>query len=283
MVAICKTNLKPGSIRRSIAALFLAAAAACAGDGTLKAEPTSAPSKSAKSPAPVSKNLKPKMGYKLVMKVNYFGRIEWAVSPDGARLTSPMLAITCLPPSYTTSMFNTETHKMKTFDRKKGFERLGAMMEGGLTSQHSKYKYSPWKKEGEEVIAGRKCTKFSRVMLNAQQDATRYATFQEEYWVSPYFDFMHVDELMAPLEKLTSREFTLMKGFGMKRIATWKVFRRGVKTPDVNDRMVYLNTLECKPTLIDPKIFDLGAGYTQVADEGEILFSDEGVALPGHF
>ena len=225
----------------------------------------------------------PKIGYKLVMKVNYFGRIEWSVSPDGSRLSSPMLAITCRPPLFETHLYNTETKKVKVFDKKSGFDRLGAMMEGGLTSQHAKYKYTPWKKEGDELVAGRKCTKFTRTMTNAPQDASRYAHYLEEYWVSPYFDLPHIQDLMAPLARLTSREFKLMAGFGMKRVATWQVFRRGVKTPDVNDRLVYLQTLECTKMMIDPKIFEMGSNFTPVKDEGEILFSDDGGGLPGRF
>ena len=224
----------------------------------------------------------PKMGYKLVMKVNYFGRIEWFVSPDGGRLSSPILAITCKPPNFETHLYNTETKKVKVFDKKTGFDRLGAMMEGGMAGR-SRYKYSPWKKEGEEVIAGRKCTKFTRTMLNAQQDAQRYAKYVEEYWVSPQFDLPHIEELMAPLTRLTSRDFRMMKGFGMKRIATWQVYRRGVSKPDVDDKLTYLQTLECKKMLIDPKVFDMGANYKPVSDEGEILFSDDGGGLPGRF
>lgn len=227
--------------------------------------------------------LKPKMGYKLVMKVNYFGRIEWSVSPDGARLTSPMLAITCRPPLFETHLYNTETKKVKIFDKKAGYDRLGAMMEGGLTSQHAKYKYSAWKKEGEDTVAGRKCTKFTRYMTNAPQDQQRYAKYLEEYWVTPFFDLPHIDDLMAPLTRLTSREFNLMKGFGMKRVTTWQVFRRGVSKPDVDDKLIYLQTLECKKMMIDPKIFELGADYTPVKDEGEILFSDDGGGFAGRF
>jgi hypothetical protein len=225
--------------------------------------------------------LKPKMGYKIVMKVNYFGRIEWSVSADGARLSSPMLAITCRPPQFETHLYNTETKKVKVFDKKAGFERIGAMMEGGITA-HSRYKYSPWKMEGEDVVAGMKCTKYSRYMLNAQQDAHRYAKYIEEYWVAPFFDLPHIDDLMAPLARLTSREFSLKKGFGVKRIATWQVYRRGVAKPDVDDKIVFLQTLECKKTMIDPKIFELGSNYTPVKDEGEILFSDDGGGFPGH-
>ncbi|CAN5412377.1 hypothetical protein BH10CYA1_BH10CYA1_01630 [soil metagenome] len=225
----------------------------------------------------------PKMGYKLVMKVNYFGRIEWSVSPDGSRLSSPILAITCRPPLFETHLYNTETKKVKVFDKKTGFDRLGAMMEGGLASGRSRYKYSAWKKEGEEVICGRKCTRFVRTMLNPQEDAQRYARYVEEYWVSPFFDLPHIDELMAPLARLTSKDFKMMKGFGMKRVSTWQVYRRGVKTPDVNDRLTLLQTLECKKVIIDPKILEMGADYKPVSDEGEILFSDDGGGLPGRF
>lgn len=228
-------------------------------------------------------DLKPKMGYKLVMKVNYFGRIEWSVSADGSRLSSPMLAITCRPPLFDTHLYNTETKKVKIFDKKAGYERLGAMMEGGITSQHSKYKYSPWKEVGEEMVAGRKCRKFTRYMLNAQQDQYRYAKYIEEYWIAPFFDIPRIDELMAPLTRLTSRDLKQAKGFGMQRVATWQVFRRGVDKPEVNDRMIYLQTLECKKTMIDPKIFEMGSNFTPVKDEGEILFSDDGGSFPTRF
>ncbi|MFN8554727.1 MAG: hypothetical protein U0103_24915 [Candidatus Obscuribacterales bacterium] len=230
-----------------------------------------------------SDSAKPKMGYKLVMKVNYFGRVEWTVSPDGSRLSSPILAITCRPPLFETHLYNTETKKVKIFDKKAGFDRIGAMMEGGLTSLHSKYKYSPWKKVGEELVAGRKCTRYTRNMLNAQQDQFRYAKYVEDYWVTPYFDLPHIDDLCAPLQRMTSRNFSQMRGFGLKHMATWQVFRRGVAKPEVDDKLVYLQTLECRKELIDPKIFEMGANFTPVKDEGEILFSDDGAGFAGHF
>lgn len=226
---------------------------------------------------------KPKMGYKLVMKVNYFGRVEWAVSPDGSRLSSPILAITCRPPLFETHLYNTETKKVKVFDKKAGFDRIGAMMEGGLTSAHSKYKYSPWKMVGDEMVAGRKCTRFTRYMLNAQQDQYRYAKYVEDYWVTPYFDLPNIDDLCAPLQRMTSRNFSMKRGFGLKHMATWQVYRRGVAKPEVDDKLVYLQTLECKKELIDPKIFEMGSNFTPVKDEGEILFSDDGAGFAGHF
>jgi hypothetical protein len=222
--------------------------------------------------------LAPKMGWKLVMKASYFGRIEWSVSPDGARLTSPMLAIVCRPPMFDTLLYNTETKKVKTFKKEAGFERIGMMMEGG-TTQRLKWKYTPWKKVGEDTVAGRKCVKFRRSMLNPQQDAFRYTSFNEEYWVAPMFDMPYIDQLMAPLARLTSKEFKMMKGIGMRRVAIWQVFKRGNPVPEVNDRLVHLDTLSCKNVMIDPSIFEMGNDYKPVKDEGEILFSDDGGML----
>lgn len=220
------------------------------------------------------------------MKVTYFGRVEWAVSEDGARLTSPMLSLVCRPPDYTTKVYNTETHKMMVFTRKAGFDRIGMMMEGGLANR-KRFQWSEWQKVGSEVIAGRKCDKYLRHLINADKNSTGYTSLEEEYWQSPYFDLPNINRLMSPLEMMTNRDFKLAKGFGMRRIATWKVFKRGNPKPKVVDPMVHLDTLDCKRTLIDPKIFELSSkGFTEVKDEGEIMFSDEGGVpggLPGGF
>jgi hypothetical protein len=220
----------------------------------------------------------PKMGYKLVMKATYFGRIEWSVSADGARFSSPLIAIICKAPGFETALYNTETKKMKIFPKDKGFERIGMWMDGGSTLK--KYKYSPWIKVADEVIAGRKCTHFKRHQINAQENATHYTALIEEYWVTPMFDLPNVDTLMAPLEKMTSKDFTVMKGFGLRRINTWQVFKRGDPVPTVNDRIVHLDTIECKKAMIDPRMFEMDNKYTKVQDEGEILFSDDG-GMPG--
>jgi hypothetical protein len=144
----------------------------------------------------------------------------------------------------------------------------------------SKYKYSPWTKVGEEVIAGRKCIHFKRHQINAQENATHYTALIEEYWVSPLFDLPNIETLVAPLSKITSKDFTLVKGFGMRRVSTWQVYKRGDPVPTVNERQVHLDTIECKKAMIDPKIFEMDNKYTKVQDEGEILFSDDG-GMPG--
>ncbi len=126
---------------------------------------------------------KPKMGWKLKMKDFHYGRLEWTISADGVVMSTPMMTFIVKPPNYDTQMFNTATKKFKTFKREQGFDRISMFL--NPSNQKDTRKYSAWKADGKELVAGRQCIKWSRSLLNGTQNETHYSEFKEECWMTP--------------------------------------------------------------------------------------------------
>ena len=215
---------------------------------------------------------KAKQGWQLSYKVNALGRVDCLLSEDGAKLTTPMFSLLVLPPDYHAVLFNPQTRKMISIKKEKVPQTFAMFGDRGPSQ---KFKFTPWLRQHDEKILGLVCSKFHRELENPGSSKDMSTRFADDFWVTNAIDVRNYKQLMEPLVAIARGSYKQLVGIPVRHKKSYEEFYKGSKKPYHSEITNSLSLISADKIQIKPSMYSVPKDYKIVADETELLFSDE--------
>jgi len=206
-------------------------------------------------------------GWEISLKENPMGRMTWYVSPNGAKMISPILSMVVNSPTGKVYLFSAETRRYAEYVDAGVIRKV---IRNYDAPSQDRNKYSVWVKNGEEPYQGLHTITFTRKLLNPPVDRTRHltSTYDEKMSVAPLPDVKAMTRFIAPIATIFASELP-MPGIVVKRVTDWKVYKNGQF--EKSEMQTELEMLSCKRVSLTASDFKVPADYEKRPSETDVL------------
>lgn len=216
----------------------------------------------------------PAQGWELQQWHRMAGRIRLVSNKYGGKFETTHYTLLKPVPGERMYFLNQQTKRFVSYDAATWRKKFNFYhKDSGRTKDVGFTDFSPWKRLGEEKIAGLKCARFSRFRSN-NQPAPNDKTYTEEW---SFCSALTVPTALIELYKKTLYlNYDAKLGFPMrvKEIREWS----GKKAKKVD---VSYDTLKYSKASFPQSFFEMGKDYKQVKDEMSVLMDEGGDAMGG--